>query len=93
MHIIRGVRVGAEKAEANQKKHGVDFADAVTVFADPLAVTTPDLDPEEDRFVTIGQDALGRTLVVSYTHRGERIRPISARKATRRERSQYEERP
>ena len=66
------------KAKANLKKHKVDFADVVTVFGDDLAVTVEDDNPDEDRFVTIGVDALGRTLVVIYTWRGESTRLISA---------------
>ena len=80
------------KAEINLKKHAVDFADAVAVFSDDLAITLQDDSIDEDRFVTVGIDALGRVLVVAYTWRGERIRLISARRATRRERIQYEER-
>ena len=79
------------KSEANLKKHRVDFADAVTVFSDDFALTIPDDYPDEERFVTIGMDALGRILVVIYTWRGDSIRIISARKATNRERKQYEE--
>jgi uncharacterized DUF497 family protein len=80
------------KAKANLKKHNVDFADAVTVFGDDLAITLEDADPNEERFVTIGIDALGRILVVVYTWRGESIRLISARKATRGECRVYGER-
>ena len=80
----------AEKARANRRKHGIDFADAVTALSDPLALTIRDDYPNEERFVTLGLDALGRLLVVIYTWRGERIRVISARKATRPERKQYE---
>jgi hypothetical protein len=79
-----------EKAKENLRKHGVDFADAATVFTDPMAITIPDEAADEERFVTLAADALGRTLVVSYTWRGNRPRLISARKATRRERTQYE---
>lgn len=78
------------KAGANLRKHRVDFADAVTLLHDDQAVTVGDDDPEEERYVTIGMDALGRVLVVAYTMRGERIRVISARRATRRERAEYE---
>lgn len=80
------------KAQANLRKHGIDFADAATVFSDDYALTIPDEEVEhEDRYVTIGMDALGRILVVVYTWRGESIRIISARKAERHERRQYEE--
>lgn len=78
------------KAVANLRKHGVDFADAVTVLHDDRAITVPDERSDEERFVTIGTDALGRLLVVVYTWREDRVRIISARSATPRERSQYE---
>jgi len=81
----------ANKSATNLKKHRVDFADAVTVFSDDFALTITDDYPDEERFVTIGMDALGRILVVIYTWRGDSIRIISARKATHRERKQYEE--
>lgn len=77
------------KAQANLRKHGVDFADAATVFGDEAALTISDDFPEEDRFVTIGMDALGRIVVVVYTWRSQRIRIISARKANSFERSEY----
>ncbi|MEO0536153.1 MAG: BrnT family toxin [Cyanobacteria bacterium P01_A01_bin.123] len=81
----------SDKAVANLRKHGVDFADAVSVFSDDLAITIPDERFDEERFVTIGLDVFGRALVVVYTLRGDEIRVISARKATRQERRQYEE--
>jgi uncharacterized DUF497 family protein len=81
-----------EKARSNHKKHGVRFADAETVLCDPNALTREDMESEgEQRFVTVGIDALGRILIVVYTYRGEDVRLISARSATRRERMQYEE--
>ncbi len=79
------------KAAANLRKHGIDFADAVFVFSDDLAITISDERSNEERFVTIGIDALGRALVVVYTYRGTEIRLISARSATRQERQHYEE--
>ena len=79
------------KARANQAKHGVGFADAVGVFEDPRAVTIDDRHPDEDRYVTIGLDLLGRVLVVSWTWRDEEVRLISARRATRKESRDYEE--
>jgi len=78
------------KASANLRKHRVDFADAVGVFEDPRALTMEDLYPEEERFLTLGLDFLGRVLLVVWTWRGDDIRLISARGATRRERRQYE---
>ena len=80
-----------DKAATNLRKHGVDFADAVSVFSDDLAITIPDERFDEERFVSIGLDAFGRVLVVVYTLRGDEIRVISARNATRQERRQYEE--
>jgi len=77
------------KAVSNLKKHGIDFVDATTVFYDELAITIPDVDLGEKRFVTLGMDALGRVLVVVYAWRESNIRLISARKATARERRQY----
>ena len=77
------------KAKQNLRKHGVAFADAVSVFSDDSAVTIEDINPEEERFATLGMDALGRILVVVYTWRKDNIRLISARKATEKERKQY----
>ena len=79
------------KAAANLAKHGLRFADGIVVLSDPLAVTVEDLGAqEEDRFVTIGMDGQGRILVVTYTWRVDAARLITARRATRRERKQYE---
>ena len=81
------------KAAANLKKHGVEFADAVGVFDDPGAITIEDPDAAgEQRFLSIGLDVLGRLIVVAFTYRGDDLRLISARKATRREISIYEKR-
>ena len=82
-----------QKAKTNTKKHGVSFEEASTVFADPLSRTIPDPihSEEEDRFVILGESTQRRLLVVSFTERGENIRIISARTATRRERNDYEE--
>jgi hypothetical protein len=75
------------KAVANDTKHRVDFADAVAVFDDPFAITIADPDcVGETRFVAMGQDTLGRTLVVVYAESADVIRIISARRATRKER-------
>ena len=78
------------KAEANRRKHGVDFADAVEVLYDPRALTMADDHPEEERYITTGTDTISRVLTVAYTWRQSTIRIISARKATARERAQYE---
>jgi hypothetical protein len=78
------------KARGNQEKHGVEFADAQTVLEDPLALTVPDPHEAEDRYVTVGVDASGNTLVVAWAFRGSNIRIISARKAEPGERREYE---
>ena len=79
------------KARANLSKHGVEFADAVAVFEDPLALSRPDADVRgEARFVVLGVDAFGRHLVVAFTERGPNTRLISARLASKKERKSYE---
>ena len=82
-----------DKAARNFTKHGVSFADAATVFGDPLAITYYDSShsDDEDRYLTFGQSQAGQLLVVSHTDRGEKTRIISARNATKRERQQYEQ--
>ena len=81
----------AGKARSNLARHGVSFADAESVLFDPYALTVADdRVVAEDRHVTIGLDALGRTLVVVYAVYEETIRIISARPATPRERKTYE---
>ena len=80
------------KAESNFRKHKIRFSDAEAVLFDPMALTVEDEASEsEDRFVSVGADALNSVVVVVYTYRGEDIRLISARRATRRERKAYEE--
>lgn len=79
------------KAKANFQNRGIRFSDAEGVLFDPNALTVEDPTAEgEQRFVSTGMDTLGRILVVVYTYRGEDIRLISARRATRKERRQYE---
>ena len=80
------------KANANLKKHGVSFDEAKTIFNDPFSVTIddPDHSIDENRYVDIGLSSKGRLIVVSYIGRNDRIRIISGRKATRRERKDYE---
>ena len=82
-----------DKAEENLRKHGISFEEAQTVFNDPLAITIPDPDHSlaEDRFITIGLSNKRRVLVAIYTERRQKIRLISARKASRAERNKYEE--
>ena len=81
------------KAERNLKRRRISFAEASTVFYDPLAKTIadPDHSATENRELTMGQSHTGRLLIVSHTQRQDRIRIISARLPTRRERRQYEE--
>lgn len=82
-----------EKNRQNASKHGVGFAEASTVFGDPLEVTITDPDHSiaEQRFLSVGLSEGGRVLVVSYVERGGgTIRIISAREASRRERNSYE---
>lgn len=80
------------KARVNLRKHRVHFADAVTALEDVMAISVRDEGEDEERWVSIGMDSLGRILVVVYTWRNERVRLISARPATQREVHQYEER-
>ncbi len=85
----------ARKAAVNRTKHGVSFEESETVFGDPDALDGPDLrhSDEESRFLRLGRAATGRVLIVAYTVRrrdhGERIRIISARRASRKERAAY----
>ena len=80
------------KSAENLRKHGVAFSDAITIFSsDDQAITLfEEAVDEEERFTTIGTDALGRLLVVVYTVRGRHVRIISARRANKREREEYE---
>jgi len=81
------------KAEINLRKHGVSFAEAGTVFGDELAITVsdPDHSDDENRYITIGWSNRRRLLIVSHTDRDDKIRIISARELTPRERKTYEE--
>lgn len=81
-----------EKATSNHRKHGIRFSDAETVLFDPNALTREDIQARgEQRFLSMGADSSGRIVVVVYSCRGETIRLISARAATRSERNSYEE--
>ncbi|MCY3812711.1 MAG: BrnT family toxin [Gammaproteobacteria bacterium] len=78
------------KARANLARHGVTFEDAELALYDPAGLTGEDPDAEgEARFVTVGADALGRIVAVVHAHRGDDVRLISARPATRREKEAY----
>ena len=82
----------SQKARSNLAKHGVGFQEASTIFGDPLSLTIPD--PEhslsEKRYITVGRAFSGKLLVVVHTERGDNIRIVSARRASRRERKFYE---
>lgn len=82
----------SQKAGINNKKHGVSFDEASTVFGDYLSLTYPDSEHsiQEERYIIIGLSSNNRILVISHTQRGESIRIISARQATKRERDFYE---
>lgn len=81
------------KARLNWRKHGVSFEEASTIFGDPLAITfqDPDHSIDEERFITIGRSAFDRLIMVAHTDRNGRIRIITSRKVTRRERIIYED--
>jgi len=81
------------KASSNLRKHGVAFDEATTAFGDPfsIAIFDPDHSHEEDRLVLVGLSDRGRLLVVVHAERGDVVRLISARLATRHERQIYEE--
>ena len=81
------------KAAQNRTRHGVSFEEAATVFLDPLATTYSDPDPsdDEDREITIGSSTIRRLLFVAHVLRSERVRLISARPVTPRERRQHEQ--
>lgn len=79
------------KAAANARKHGVQFADAVPVLEDELAITIREDIQGEERWVTIGMDAMARVLTVVYTWRDKTVRIVSARPATPNERKHYME--
>lgn len=81
------------KARRNLAKHDVSFEESSSVFGDPLSLTVPDPvhSKVEERFVTLGTSHRGNLLVVVHTERGDNIRIISARLASRRERRTYEE--
>ena len=87
-----GVEWDPDKAIANASRHGVDFADAAIALEDPNAITIEDPDSEdEERYISLGADPIGRILVTVYTPRGDNLRLISSRRASKQERRSYEE--
>jgi uncharacterized DUF497 family protein len=83
----------SKKAESNERKHGITFEEASTIFGDLLSITIDDPAHSigEDRFITIGTSASGKLIIVVHTDHNDIIRIISARRATRNERRQYEQ--
>lgn len=81
------------KASNNLRKHGISFAEATTVFDDPLSDTVPDPmhSTDEERYLIVGLSNRGRLLIVAFIERDARIRIISARRLTVQEQRQYEE--
>jgi hypothetical protein len=81
------------KAKSNLAKHEVSFEEASAVFGDPLSLTVPDPahSQAEDRFITMGHSHQRKLLIVVHTERGDNIRVVSARRASRKERKTYEE--
>lgn len=84
--------MGPLKAEANLVKHGVGFDEAETVFDDMFSIELfdPDHSDDESRYIIVGESKQQRRLIVSYTERDNRIRIISARLLTPKERRDYE---
>jgi uncharacterized DUF497 family protein len=80
------------KAKSNAQKHNVSFEEAATVFGDENSLTIDDADhsTNEKRKITMGRSANNHLIVVVHTDRGSHIRIISARRASRKERLQYE---
>ena len=83
---------GSRNAAEHERKHGVTFEDAATVFDDVLSSTVadPDHSEGEERFITFGVAASGKALVVAHSEDGDTIRIISSREMTRQERRAYE---
>lgn len=81
------------KAQANLKKHKIDFEEATSIFNDPFSITIhdPDHSLDEERFIELGMSSKSRILIVVYTEQGGTIRIISSRKANPTERRRYEE--
>lgn len=91
--MVEGFEWDDNKARHNLAKHGISFVEATTVFLDPLSITVndPDHSQGEQRYLVIGYSNRVRLLVVVHVDRGDNIRIISARPATRYERRIYEE--
>ena len=83
----------SRKAAQNTRKHGVSFAEALTVFADPQAriFDDPDQSADERREIIVGYSRRSRLLVVGFIERSGRVRIITARRASRAETTRHEE--
>ena len=83
----------ANKAIRNLRKHGVTFEEAATIFDDPMFITLIDDEHsvDEERYITIGVSRQHRLMIVAHTDRGGKIRIISAREATKKEKQFYVE--
>ena len=90
--LLMVIEWDSSKATANERKHGVSFTEAATVLADPLSITVsdPDHSRDEERSITVGSSGSGRLLIVAHADNDHRVRIISARLLTRRERVDYE---
>ncbi len=82
-----------EKEQKNIRKHKVEFEEASSIFDDPMFITVLDEEhsTDEERYITVGLSNKNRLLLVAHTERNDRIRVISARKATRNEEKFYQE--
>lgn len=91
MFSIEGFEWDKKKAEINEKKHGITFDEAITVFYDDHAILIADPDHSfyEERFLLLGRSERGNILVVVHCERDNNLRIISARKATKQETIQY----
>ena len=95
LSLVNGidVRVGSGESQGESGEHGVSFSEAATVFADSLSFTIddPDHSTSEQRFITMGLSYQHRLLVVAHYDHEDRVRIVTARVATPRERRNYEE--
>ena len=83
----------SEKARRNLAKHEISFDEAKSVFLDALAISAhdPDHSYDENRYMMYGVSASGHLLAVVFVYRSDKIRIISARKVSKRERKIYED--
>lgn len=90
MHTEPVIEFDPKKSASNARKHGVSFEEAATALLDPHALAQEDVTAQgEARWALLGLSAAGRLLTVVYTLRGENVRLISARRATKKEERSY----